>query len=874
MDSDEEIEVNLNVAEVSAIKFESRFAYTSSANKWVREELERLVDEEEEDELDEREEIDGAKSTSYPTVRRSCTGEAQLERASVTSLSSPAASLSMGFRRDGGSSAAPQSHMEVLPGEASDLGLRALPLGDEAYIINVGEITASVLKLVRLPAPRRYVRTSFDQNLAGLDHKPWHNPGAVQSEYFNYGLDEATFSHYARRQRELRIALSRFTLMPAEDGSNSTVANGRLDLDAIDQYVQSASSTHGGAFGLVDDVLTEDQPGESGALRPLAKPLSLDTAGALSHTPIATGGASKIRVGAMLAMAARFAADMNRANQGTTTAQSSALTTGRASANCRRYRKEGRRKGDDDGDQPRRGVSVAELTLSFSAAFHAADTYEGNHPGWFFGSGTFGLGYYRDYYPECLQSLVAIANASAKAIEAETGSNSSSSSSNDGGGGGGDVMANSNGAPRKRKHLVESVVRGASLAVQYDEAGNRQVDGSNTFHGTSSKQEHGGATATQTRLSPLPVASAEVFDEYAQTSSKERSVCGPSKPAPPSLDPGRFPGNSGGTDTKKLPPPGPPPRGPPPQGLTSAAHTRHGGQSIVALNEGGGGGERGGQFGVLGCVGGSTGERGRVSGGRRDRRGESGSRGDELRRGQRDWIWERDRDRDRDRGRLFDERKNPENGQQPSVASGGMRARSKKPERDETEGGSVKDDDAAHGNDGRALKRHRSKSDGAAAVVVIEGIEGVEFDTEEEHRMPGTEISSSGGDGGGDQSGGKHRKQDKNRPTRDAGPSELRQPPGSLRHSRGGKPGGEKSRSAQSKKYSRGGGSTRTLSPASLSRSDQGFRGGGGSDRDRGRPPRGSVRGDRRGGELRSRSPDRHIARSHRQRRINSNRGK
>ena len=203
-----------------------------------------------------------------------------------------------------------------------------------------------------------------------------------------------------------------------------------------------------------------------------------------------------------------------------------------------------------------------------------------------------------------------------------------------------------------------------------------------------------------------------------------------------------------------------------------------------------------------------------------------------------------------------------------------MQDRSKKPERDETEGGSVKDDDAAHGNDGRALKRHRSKSDGAAAVVVIEGIEGVEFDTEEEHRMPGTEISSSGGDGGGDQSGGKHRKQDKNRPTRDAGPSELRQPPGSLRHSRGGKPGGEKSRSAQSKKYSRGGGSTRTLSPASLSRSDQGFRGGGGSDRDRGRPPRGSVRGGSRGGELRSRSPDRHSARSHRQRRINSNRGK
>ena len=114
-----------------------------------------------------------------------------------------------------------------------------------------------------------------------------------------------------------------------------------------------------------------------------------------------------------------------------------------------------------------------------------------------------------------------------------------------------------------------------------------------------------------------------------------------------------------------------------------------------------------------------------------------------------------------------------------------MQDRSKKPERDETEGGSVKDDDAAHGNDGRALKRHRSKSDGAAAVVVIEGIEGVEFDTEEEHRMPGTEISSSGGDGGGDQSGGKHRKQDKNRPTRDAGPSELRQPPGSSRHSRG-----------------------------------------------------------------------------------------
>ena len=137
---------------------------------------------------------------------------------------------------------------------------------------------------------------------------------------------------------------------------------------------------------------------------------------------------------------------------------------------------------------------------------------------------------------------MVIANASANAIEAETGSSSSSSSSsssNDGGGGGGggggDVMANSNGAPRKRKHLVESVVRGASLAVQYDEAGNRQVDGSNKFHGTSSKQEHGGATATQTRLSPLPVASAEVFAAYAQTSSKERSFVAHPNLRPPLL---------------------------------------------------------------------------------------------------------------------------------------------------------------------------------------------------------------------------------------------------------------------------------------------------------------------------------------------------
>jgi len=47
-------------------------------------------------------------------------------------------------------------------------------------------------------------RDLFDVDLDQLDDKPWRRPGANMADYFNYGMNEATWKNYARKQRELR----------------------------------------------------------------------------------------------------------------------------------------------------------------------------------------------------------------------------------------------------------------------------------------------------------------------------------------------------------------------------------------------------------------------------------------------------------------------------------------------------------------------------------------------------------------------------------------------------------------------------------------------------------------------------------------------
>lgn len=44
----------------------------------------------------------------------------------------------------------------------------------------------------------------FDVDLDAIEPKPWRRPGAVLSDYFNYGMNEATWKNYVRKQRETR----------------------------------------------------------------------------------------------------------------------------------------------------------------------------------------------------------------------------------------------------------------------------------------------------------------------------------------------------------------------------------------------------------------------------------------------------------------------------------------------------------------------------------------------------------------------------------------------------------------------------------------------------------------------------------------------
>ncbi|PRQ77921.1 Fip1 motif-domain containing protein [Rhodotorula toruloides] len=44
----------------------------------------------------------------------------------------------------------------------------------------------------------------FDVDIDALEDKPWRKPGANMADYFNYGMNEATWKNYVRKQRELR----------------------------------------------------------------------------------------------------------------------------------------------------------------------------------------------------------------------------------------------------------------------------------------------------------------------------------------------------------------------------------------------------------------------------------------------------------------------------------------------------------------------------------------------------------------------------------------------------------------------------------------------------------------------------------------------
>lgn len=48
----------------------------------------------------------------------------------------------------------------------------------------------------------------FDVDIDALEDKPWRQSGANMADYFNYGMNEATWKNYVRKQREMRASES------------------------------------------------------------------------------------------------------------------------------------------------------------------------------------------------------------------------------------------------------------------------------------------------------------------------------------------------------------------------------------------------------------------------------------------------------------------------------------------------------------------------------------------------------------------------------------------------------------------------------------------------------------------------------------------
>ena len=497
---EDEVEVNLNVRSATAAKFESRFAYIASANKWIRDELVRQIPAAEGGESSGADIQEIHAGTEYPTLPTEVDAQQHFST-QYNQIASETARRRQEGRVEKETAAAFHCGLKELADMAPvRKNFKALPVGRIAFIVDVRDIPADVLKMTRLPAPGKYVRTSFDQNLAGLDQKPWSLPGAPTEDYFNYGLDEDCFLHYARRQRELRVALSKYALMPAEDGSNATLADGRLDLDAIERFDKNGFSVDRAAFDLVD---ITGHAGRGRGVLPLAVASNVGSGEKQNGDPLLSESPSsepsspyapaKIRVGAMLAMTSYFCQGMNRA---------------RINGACRQCA------------FPSHGRVISargDLAGPCRSEFQACNAYMGSEIGWFFGSGAFGLGYYRDYYPECLEALRVATTQTAESMLRQQGK----PNINDGNGDEreGNERAREN-TEVKIKGSYASVARGASLAVQYEHAG-CEARGALLFKTTSSwfSNEH---TALQTRLSPLSRSCGEALGKFSRSSDRKR----------------------------------------------------------------------------------------------------------------------------------------------------------------------------------------------------------------------------------------------------------------------------------------------------------------------------------------------------------------
>ena len=245
----------------------------------------------------------------------------------------------------------------------------------------------------------------------------------------------------------------------------------------------------------------------------------------------ASSGEATIDAQALMAVAARAAVDMKRANLDSASAK--AQITAQA------------------GKGAPLSASATAASATSAAAFEGAAKWGGARAGWCFGKGDQGVGYYRDYLPECLHHLRAHAAEELKAYKKAHAGDSDSGGGGGGGGRGGSGDGGSGG------QLPASVLKGASLVVQFDAAATRGA----TAKAAKPQQP--------TTLPPLPrprrlradPSAAALADRIADAAAKAAEAAASGVDFTPS--PG-LPKADTTASAVAGPPPPPPPPGPPP----------------------------------------------------------------------------------------------------------------------------------------------------------------------------------------------------------------------------------------------------------------------------------------------------------------------
>lgn len=115
----------------------------------------------------------------------------------ATTAPAPAAPVAkdMPAFRFSGSSLTASLHLQITPEQEE--AMKELGVNSNNYASKIrppGGYTATVRR-----------RSALEDDLDEIEHQKWKDPGANQSDFFNFGLNEMTWKEYAARQVALRL---------------------------------------------------------------------------------------------------------------------------------------------------------------------------------------------------------------------------------------------------------------------------------------------------------------------------------------------------------------------------------------------------------------------------------------------------------------------------------------------------------------------------------------------------------------------------------------------------------------------------------------------------------------------------------------------